>query len=275
VLAASDEFNHFAQSLGGGAALADHLGKLIGGLHVSLADNSGDVRFAPEPINGEYLDNVTASVLAHLASMTKSLPRQSKDIHQSYKDAAQRLLDTNSAILAGLSFLESYLKRAFAQRKINAIRVHNDLHLGQVLKRGEELFVFDFEGDPLLPLEERTRKSAPAKDLAGMISSFSSKLYTTLVKENESYEDQTRIEQLNKSAQMWSRVMSACFVRSYLGQTAGCAALVILPGDFFSLLNLHILNMKLAALDHALTYKTNDVGVSVLSMLEFVSAELR
>lgn len=52
-------------------------------------------------------------------------------------------------------------------------RVHGDLHIGQVLTRGDALAaVLDFDGDPLLPLAERRRLATPLRDLATLLRSF-------------------------------------------------------------------------------------------------------
>jgi predicted trehalose synthase len=51
-------------------------------------------------------------------------------------------------------------------------RIHGDFHLGQCLHSDRGWFVLDFEGEPLRPLEARTRPDQPLRDLAGALRSI-------------------------------------------------------------------------------------------------------
>lgn len=51
-------------------------------------------------------------------------------------------------------------------------RVHGDLHVGQVLRTSRGLVAIDFEGDPSLPLAQRSRERSALVDLASLLLSL-------------------------------------------------------------------------------------------------------
>ncbi len=121
------------------AAESHRLGRDVASLHVALAE-----AFGAAPADGA----------AWAADMAAQLHR-----------VADGHLDTDR--------IESVYRRLGTADDLGmAIRIHGDLHLGQVLRVARHWMVLDFEGEPARPVEERRRPSSPLRDVAGMTRSF-------------------------------------------------------------------------------------------------------
>jgi trehalose synthase-fused probable maltokinase len=128
------------------------LGATTAELHVALAGGSGQ-DFAAEPISRHDVETWLGAVADEVQVTVEALAARGLAVDR----------DALSERVEGLWALEGALKT----------RHHGDYHLGQVLERDDGAFVIiDFEGEPSRPLQQRSEKRSPLRDVAGMLRSL-------------------------------------------------------------------------------------------------------
>jgi trehalose synthase-fused probable maltokinase len=134
---------------------AERLGSRTAGLHLALAADAGNPDFAPVPFPESWFRDWSHNVAASADTVFALLDQR--------QVSARPSPDQVKAFIAAHSD---------ATPKASLIRIHGDYHLGQVLVTPEDIFIVDFEGEPMRPLAERRRKSTSLRDVAGMLRSF-------------------------------------------------------------------------------------------------------
>jgi len=241
------------------------LGRRTGEMHAALASVEGPA-FAPESLTpfrrrAQYqsVRNLAVRVLDRLRGARDGLP-------EALRPEADELLRHTDAIH------ERLRASVDVPRSGRLIRCHGDYHLGQVLYRGNDFAIIDFEGEPARSPAERRRKRFPLVDVAGMLRSFHYAAESALGRSLEGgslrHEDESV---LRPWMQLWTADTSRSFLSGYLGAVAPSG---VLPGDREELrvaLDLFLLEKALYELGYEIDNRPDWVRIPLRGLREVLS----
>jgi maltose alpha-D-glucosyltransferase/alpha-amylase len=239
---------------------AELLGQRIGEMHRALA--SPDSRaFLPEP-------NTSLSLRSTYQSMRNTASRALRALDRSVSALNDAAAEDARDVLARSEALYDRLRAMLSARGGQRIRVHGDLHLGQVLSTGNDFVILDFEGEPARTLSERRLKRSPLRDVAGMLRSFHYAAYTAIpeaVERGQVREEQGR-ELLEDAAERWVGCVSSAFLTGYLEAIDGTD---LLPRDNQALrvsLDAHLIEKACYEVQYELDHRPDFVEVPILGL---------
>ncbi len=159
----------------GETSIATLLGQRTAELHKALAltdpvptGRNGRQPMTPESFNLLWQRSILQTLRNSVRATQRDLRRARRGhvLDETAQAQADRLDDDIDRLLERYDELRT--------RKLDAkrIRVHGDLHLGQILWTGNDVVFIDFEGEPGLPISQRTIKRSPLADVAGLVRSF-------------------------------------------------------------------------------------------------------
>jgi maltose alpha-D-glucosyltransferase/alpha-amylase len=241
------------------------LGQRTGELHLTLASEAADPRFAPEAFSRLYQRSLYQSMRTLAGTVFRLLRLHLKDLPEPRRKEGLEILGMEKQVLDRF--------RSIINLKITAsrLRCHGDYHLGQVLYTGKDFVIIDFEGEPVRPISERRIKRSPLRDVAGMIRSFHYAAYSALfLHEARGLPHPEEMDYLAKWAEHWYSWVSAAFLKTYL-ETAG-------PGKFLPetreelglLLNVYLLEKAVYELGYELNNRPDWVKIPIRGMQQLL-----
>ena len=163
----------------------------------------------------EYFSNAQKSGLVAQRLKQSDWDKAKKGlIARIHKESAYAKTDVAMAQHAIGAWLEA---TDFPEVEAGNIRVHGDYHLGQVLIKGEDVVIIDFEGEPLYSLAYRRQRHPAYKDVAGMVRSLHYAPYAYALQEADG------AGWAMAAAKTWYKVASRLFLTAYhdeLGEAA-------------------------------------------------------
>jgi maltose alpha-D-glucosyltransferase/alpha-amylase len=237
------------------------MGKRLAELHLALASAADDPDFAPEPYSTLYQRSTFQSMQNLLARVVRSLNNRASNVPNDLRDQVQLIVSHEHEILARFE--------AFRRCRLSIVRmrIHGDLHLGQILYTGKDFAIIDFEGEPARPLSERRVKRAALRDVAGMMRSFHYAAVTSTV-------EQLRIGALGKFdfagmepwTNFWRKWSSWAFLKGYL-EAAGHAPFIPKTNDELSIvLDALVMDKAIYELNYELNNRPDWLLIPLLSI---------
>lgn len=185
------------------------LGSITGELHTALASDFSVPDFTPERITGVDVGSWAAYSQSYCSRVLDILSNRDRVFSPSVSEKIDMVLSRRSFYInkfQGLAVL--------ADEAVWKIRYHNDYHLGQVLKKGSDFIIIDFEGEPARSLMERRAKHSPLKDVAGMMRSFNYARYAALFSITGIADDRRIL--LEATGRIWEVLARESFLSGYL-----------------------------------------------------------
>jgi maltose alpha-D-glucosyltransferase/alpha-amylase len=237
-------------TIGGFLETATTLGKRIGEMHLALSRPADDPDFGIRP-SGDIAFKKIADETARQSQITLSVFKECIEQIQIPPNVAEEawiIAHNEDALIARVRALAEEASPPPA-----SIRIHGDLHLGQILLHQHDALIFDFEGDPARPMVERRSRQSVMRDLAGMVESFRYAAYAGLFGYTATRPGD--FDRLEPWARFWTIWTSVVFLRSYRSVVGNAAFMPDTPARLIAGLSLFIAEQALRDLENELRYR--------------------
>ncbi|MFZ2957137.1 MAG: maltose alpha-D-glucosyltransferase [Candidatus Ozemobacteraceae bacterium] len=242
--------------------LARKLGERVGQLHKALSPRTGNISFDPAPITPKDLRQWKARVLREGKQLLALLKVKKLQFAKPIQEMIKTLLSLRDRFI---TMMDNILpERANSVR----IRVHGDLHLGQVLLSRNDFFIIDFEGEPNRTPREARVKQPVGRDLAGMFRSFNYAAWMTLRKcTKERPQDYQRFCPLIRA---WEAESTEQFLSGYMSGIGIDSPLFGNQKEFQQLLQFFLMEKVIYEIEYEMGHRPDWMDIPLSGMLELL-----
>jgi maltose alpha-D-glucosyltransferase/alpha-amylase len=245
---------------------AGHIGVRTAQLHHALSSGN-DPSFTPLPFTRLYQRSLYQSLRSDTRSTLRLLAKRLGELDRATADIAASVLDREATMIDRFSRLTR------ETLEVSRIRIHGDLHLGQVLVAGTDVVFIDFEGEPARPLGERLIKRTAFRDVAGMLRSYdyAAKLALEEAAGRGITSDESR-HTLEAWGRLWVEWVGRAFVDGYLTEAAGASFVPKADWGLELLLEVSLLQKAVYELGYELANRPAWVHIPVRALDEYIAS---
>ncbi|MDX1627184.1 MAG: hypothetical protein R3345_00710 [Fulvivirga sp.] len=185
------------------------IAKRVAEMHVALFKNRFDTAFNPVDFNPDYSVWLKNRIMYQFNARYILVEQNLDKLDGLAKQYAERFLASRDLITNQFLGFEEHLLNS--QR----IRIHGDLHLGQILSgKDDDFYIIDFEGEPESTIRDRKVKQTPLKDVAGLLRSYHYAVYAVI------FDDQFKIKldeaAIFQAGEKYYQCVLSVFLKTYL-----------------------------------------------------------
>jgi maltose alpha-D-glucosyltransferase/alpha-amylase len=249
-------------TIGAYNASLELLGRRTADLHRAMAKLEGDM-FGQHLLDRQELERIARDMQAYSQRALDLVERRRGTLPEEAAAKVDRVLSKRDRAAEHFDALPNIAEGG------SRLRVHGDLHLGQVLEVNGDFYFIDFEGEPARPIAERQVPQSPLRDVAGMLRSFgyAARAGFRLFLQNQ---PDCRVT-LEPWIQAWEREASAFYLRGYYRHVGDAG---LLPGDRSrdALLRAFLLDKAFYELTYELNNRPDWVDIPLDGLLKLLEA---
>lgn len=186
------------------------LAKRTAEMHIALGSEFEDTAFTPSRFNGDYTVWLKNRLLYQFQNRLNAVENNLHKLDGLALELANEFLEKKNIIR------KRFVNFDWTKLKGERLRVHGDYHLGQVLVKGDDFYILDFEGEPESTIRDRKVKQPPLKDVAGLFRSFHYAIYATVFNNFKEYNQP--IEKLFEASEILYQYFIGVFLGTYIDE---------------------------------------------------------
>jgi maltose alpha-D-glucosyltransferase/alpha-amylase len=234
--------------------LAKKIGERTAELHQAFGTETANPDFKPEPVSQEWLSKWEHTLLASLSSASALVGAHIQSLTDEDRAVADSFMARHAELAGRIKAIFPSFTTAMRTR------LHGDFHLGQTIITQSDVFIVDFEGEPMRTLTERRGKYLPLRDVAGMLRSFE---YASAAAARE-YEF---AESALSPIQDVTKLMQSGFLAAYAAAITGCVSFPHDLGQADAVLELCLIEKALYEVQYEIANRPDWVSIPITGLL--------